>query len=249
MLESKRRAIIFLTVSLLLAAAAGYLVLKKVTDLGTMQKIYVAAENIPSRTELRPDFVRTVEIPKGYYNENSHVTDVKQMAGRVLVAPIKEGGIITKEILKEVSSTFNENNRLVNITQSDKVQIDYKPKENDRVDIIVSHKFNGEPVTEIFMKDLLVYQIGDNSIFVAVNAEDAPKIIHMQNYADSMRILLANVAEEESADEKAKEKEKKEPEKAPEPPAKEPAKQPAQQPAQQPATEQPAPQATQKPAS
>lgn len=46
MLESKRRAIIFFILSLLLALTAGLLVLKKVQaindNLGTMVKVYVA---------------------------------------------------------------------------------------------------------------------------------------------------------------------------------------------------------------
>lgn len=249
MLESKRRAIIFLTVSLLLAAVAGYLLLKKVTDLGEMEKVYVAAENIPSRTELKPEYIKMVDIPRAYYNDKSHVhkDEIDEMKGMAVIVPLEEGAIITKEILKPRSATFNENNRLLSITRSDRVQIDIKLEENQRVDIIVSHKFDGEPVTETFMKDVLVSKVSDNGIIIEVSAEDAPKIIHMQNYADSMRILLANVAEEEAADEEVKEKKK--PEKAPEPPAKEPAQQPAQQPAEKPATDQPAPQATQQPAS
>lgn len=202
MLESKRRAIIFITLSLLLAIAAGLLVLDTVkklnSDLGGMTKIYVAASDIPSRTELNPKQLRTEEIPYRYVND-SHITDVKDLINKVLVVPITEGDIITKTMVKPVSIATNENNRLVMIPQSERVRFDHPEFEAlDRVDIIVSHKFEGNPVTETFMKDVLVSSAllidgKFSGIVVEVTAEDAPKIIHMQNYADSMRLLKANV--------------------------------------------------------
>ncbi|WP_210367925.1 SAF domain-containing protein [Bacillus sp. REN3] len=202
MLESKRRAIIFITISLLLATAAGFFALKKVRDLnselGGMTKVYVAADNIPSRTLIKPNQVMTLEIPNRFVNEDSHVTDEKDFYNKVLVVPLSKNDIITKQMIKPVSNIANENNRLVAIPHSDRVSFDETLESLDRIDIIVSHDFGGKPVTEIFMEDVSVaYPLFSGKKFkgvvVEVSAENAPKIIHMENYADSMRILKANV--------------------------------------------------------
>lgn len=209
MLESKRRAIVFITISLLLACAAGFLALRKVSDLnselGGMTKIYVAADNIPSRTLIKPEHVTTIEIPNRFVNEDSHVTKEKDFYNNVLVVPLGKNDIITQQMIKPVSNTANENNRLVAIPFSDRVNFDEQLVSLDRADIIVSHKFDDKPVTETFMKDVPVaYPLKEGKKFkgivVEVSAEDAPKIIHMENYADSMRILKANVGKEEQAD-------------------------------------------------
>ncbi|CAG9620278.1 Flp pilus assembly protein CpaB [Sutcliffiella rhizosphaerae] len=201
MLESKRRAIIFLTLSLLLAVAAGFLFLQKVsainTELGGMTKVYIAAENIPSRAVIQPNQVTTTDIPNRFVNE-SHITDVSELANRVSVVPLSEGELITSSMIKPIDSIREENNRIVTISQTERVRFDERLEALDRVDIIVSHKFDGDSKTEIFMTDVLVAgevkSGGDFSgIAVEINSEDAPKLIHMQNYADSIRILKANV--------------------------------------------------------
>lgn len=206
MLESRRRAIIFITISLLLATAAGFFALKKVRDLnselGGMTKVYVAASNIPSRTLIKPDQVTTMEIPNRFVNKESHVTDVKDFYNKVLVVPLSKDDIITKQMIKPVSNIANENNRLVAIPQSDRVSFDEILESLDRIDIIVSHKFGDKPVTEIFMEDVSVaYPLFNGKKFtgvvVEVSAQNAPKIIHMENYADSMRVLKANVGKGE----------------------------------------------------
>jgi pilus assembly protein CpaB len=201
MLESKRRAIIFLSISLILAFIAGLFFLQKIkelnSELGGMTKIYVAATDIPSRSLLQPTHVIQEEIPNRYVN-NSHVTNVEDLIDKVLVVPLVEGDIITKSMLKPVSNATDENNRLVTMLQSDRIRFDEELEGLDRVDIVVSHNFDGKPVTEIFMKDVLVAAVSKSEknfsgVAVEVSAEDAPKIIHMQNYADSIRILKANV--------------------------------------------------------
>jgi len=202
MLESKRRAIIFLTISLLLAIGAGFFVLKKVSllnsELGGMTKIYVAASDISSRTLIQPNQVTTMEIPNRFVKDGSHVTDVKALINKVLVVPLGEGDIITQQMIKPVSNIANEKNRLVTIPQTDRINFDGLPEPMDRVDIIVSHNFDNKPVTETFMKDVPVSAImgtkkSFKGIVVEVPLKDAPSIIHMENYADSMRILIANV--------------------------------------------------------
>ncbi|MBS4193285.1 flp pilus assembly protein CpaB [Bacillus sp. FJAT-49705] len=201
MLESKRRAFIFLSISLLLAFIAGLFFLQKIkelnSELGGMTKIYVTATDIPSRTLLQPDHVKQIEIPKRYVN-NSHVINVEDLIDKVLVVPLVEDDIITKSMLKPVSNATDENNRLVTMLQSERIRFDEELEGLDRVDIVVSHKFDGKPVTEVFMKDVLVAGViksekSFSGVALEVPADDAPRIIHIQNYADSIRVLKANV--------------------------------------------------------
>ena len=205
MLESKRRALLFLVVSLILAIIAGFLFLQKVktlnAELGGMTKIYVAAADIPSRTLVKPDQVKTIDVPNKYVN-NSYVTDVKDLIDKVLVVPLSNEDIITKTMIKPVSNARDENNRLVALPESEKVFFDQQLEALDRVDLIISQNFTGKPVTTTFMKDIpvaAVMKIDDKfgGIAIEVSAQDAPLIIHMQNYADTIRVLKANVGKSE----------------------------------------------------
>lgn len=204
MLEAKRRAAIFLLLAFLLAAVAGYLVLEKVkqlnAELGGMVEIFVSNGSIPTRTMLQPNQLTKMEIPQKFLTE-SHITSESDIFGFVSVVPLEEGDIVTKNMLKNFANLQNENNRLVALYRTDKVQFDQEIAALDRVDIIVSHDKNGEKTTEIFMKDVAVaYAQGTRENFAGIAVEipvtDAPKLIHMQNYADHIRILKANVGRE-----------------------------------------------------
>ncbi|MGD6879549.1 Flp pilus assembly protein CpaB [Bacillus infantis] len=218
MLESKRRAIIFITISLVLALVAGFMFLQKVKDLnaqlGGMTKVYVAKENISSRAIIKPDQVETIELPNKFVT-GSHIVDPEDITNRVSLVPLSEGDMITKNMLKPVSNIANENNRLVSLVGSEKVSFDQKLADLDRVDIVVSSQFEGKPVTEIFMSDVVVAgTLSNKGKFVGaaleVSKEAAPKLIHMQNYADSIRVLKANVGKEQPVEkEEAAEEAKK----------------------------------------
>ncbi|RLQ91188.1 SAF domain-containing protein [Falsibacillus albus] len=212
MLESKRRAAIFLLLAFILAAAAGYLVLDKVkslnSELGGMTKIYIAKDDIPPRTPITESQIGVMEIPNRFVVENSYITDKGDLAGKVSVVSLSEGEIITQNMLKPISNLRNENNRLVAIQMSDKIQFDQEIKALDRVDIVVSVDDNGKKTTKYFLRDVPVDWAqgkGKNfaGIAVEVSAEDAPKLIHMENYADKIRILKANVGKEEAGTEQA----------------------------------------------
>ncbi|MBM7588254.1 pilus assembly protein CpaB [Bacillus pakistanensis] len=253
MLESKRKAIIFIVLSLLLALTAGFLVLKKVqalnTNLGTTVQVYVASDEISSRSIITPNNVKTEEIPKKYLKKY-HVTEVKDLAGKVSVVPLSEGDIITKNILKDVSAVVEENNRLITLMKSERVFFDQRLEALDRVDIIVSHRFNDKEETSIFMKDVKVAMVAkkDNDfqgVQLEVPLDKAPELIHMQNYADSLRIIKANVEKKEEQ-EKASKKEA-EPAKE-ETPAPKKEEKPKQEPAKKPAEEKPKEKPAEKPA-
>ncbi|NGQ97052.1 flp pilus assembly protein CpaB [Brevibacillus sp. SYP-B805] len=205
MLESKRRAIIFLALSFLLAVTAGFLVLQKIRDvnaqLGEMVDIYVANTDIPSRSLIQPDQVRAKQIPKKFVDQ-SYITDKMSLQNQVTVVPLSAGDIITKNMIKPATIVRDQNHRLVTVFASGNVRFDQELEALDRVDIIVSHEVNGQPVTEVFMKDVpvaMVARSGDEFKGVALELpfEEVPKFIHQQHYADIIRILKANVGKGE----------------------------------------------------
>lgn len=201
MLESKRRSIIFFVLSVLLALTAGFLVMNKVralnNNLGTMVKVYVASTDITSRTLITLDNVRIEEIPKKYLRDY-HITDSNDLINKVSVVPLSKGDVITKNMLKQASSVLKENDRLITLMRSERVVFDEPLESLDRVDIIVSHQFNGKQETIIFMEDVKVARVAKkknefSGVQLEVPLEKAPELIHMQNYADSVRIVKANV--------------------------------------------------------
>lgn len=218
MLESKRRAAIFLLLAFLLALTAGYLVFDKVkqlnAELGGMTEVYVATEDIPARSPIKESQLTTEEIPVKFLNENWHVAvDKDSILNKVPVVTIAKGEIITTNIIRESSIATDENKRLISMFPTETVQFDQEVEALDRVDIVVSTENDGKPKTEFFMKDVLVYwaqKDGEaNGIVGAaleVNVEDAPKLIHMQHYADKIRILKASAGKVEQT-EQPKEKE------------------------------------------
>ena len=203
MLEAKRRATIFLLLAFILAAIAGYLVLEKVKQLnaalGGMVEIYVANGNIPAREPINTSQLTKMEIPQKFLT-SSHITSESDIIDQVSVIPLKEGDIITSRMLKSHSNLSNENNRLVALIRTDKIVFDQEVTALDRIDIIVSQEVDGEKKTELFMKDVAVaYAQGTGESFagiaVEVSANEATKLIHIQNYAEYIRILKANAGD------------------------------------------------------
>ena len=159
MLEAKRRAAIFLFLAFILAAVTGYLVLEKVkelnSELGGMTSIYIANGSIPSRSPIEASQVTKMDIPNKFVTD-SHILSEDEFEHKVSIVPLNPGDIITKNMIKPVSNLQDENNRLVTMYRTDKVQFDQVLTALDRVDIIVSKNDNGKKKTEVFMKDVLV---------------------------------------------------------------------------------------------
>ena len=215
MLEAKRRAAIFLILAFILAAVAGFLILEKVkqlnSELGGMVEIYVANSGIPERTLINSSNLTVMEIPQKFLTE-SHITSEDEIVGQVSVVPLKKGDIITTNMLKGYSALQNENNRLVVIPYKDNIMFDQMLTAQDRVDLIVSLEDNGAKKTELFMKDVpVLYAVpteddnGLQMIGVEVSSEDATRLIHMQNYAEYIRVLKANVGQAGAPEEGANE--------------------------------------------
>ena len=161
--------------------------------------VYAAKSDIASRQDITPDLITTKEIPKKYL-ENYHITNISDLENKVAVVPLSAGDVISKNVLKQSSVVMEEHNRLISVMSDERVFFDESLEALDRVDIIVSEKFGDKPKTTIFMKDVKVARIAKKSdkfagVQLEVPLEQAPQLIHMQNYADSVRIVKSNVGQ------------------------------------------------------
>lgn len=213
MIESKRKAIIFFLLAAILAGTAGFLTLQKVkelnNDLGTMVDVYAAGQDISSRSVITPKDVTIEKIPKKFVTDE-HITSTTDLENKVSVIPLSSGDLITKNMLKQASAVMEENNRLITLMASERVFFDEQLEALDRVDIIVSLRDKDINKTEIFMKDVKVARVANEAkkfagVQVEVALDQAPLLIHMQNYADSVRIIKANVGNGEAPAEAAAE--------------------------------------------
>jgi len=203
MLESKRRAVIFIILSFVLALSAGFIFMQKVkalnTELGEMAQIYVAGTNISSRSVIQPGQIKTMTIPKKYVS-TSYITDKNALINKVSVVPLSAGDIITKNMIKDVSDVRDENDRLVALFASDRIQFDQELQALDRVDIFVSQQVDGKPETKVFMTDVKVEMVSEDKgqfrgVALEVPFDKVAELIYVQNYADSIRVLKANVGQ------------------------------------------------------
>lgn len=218
MIESKRKAIIFFLLAAILAGTAGFLTLQKVkdlnNDLGTMVNVYAANSEIASRSVIKPEDITVQEIPQKFITEE-HVTNTEELMNKVSVIPLSAGDLITKNMLKQASAVMEENNRLITLMASERVFFDEELEALDRVDIIVSMRAGEESETEIFMRDVKVARVANEGkkfagVQLEIPLDDAPLLIHKQNYADSVRVIKANVGDGEAAELAAKEAKVKE---------------------------------------
>ncbi|WP_054752522.1 SAF domain-containing protein [Piscibacillus salipiscarius] len=124
MLESKRKALIFLLLAIILAATSGYLILQKVQslneDLGTFVTVYKANGDIASRKIITASDVTTEQIPQRYLRDD-YITSESQLTNMVSLVPLTEGDIITDTMLKEASAITSENTRLITLIQSERI--------------------------------------------------------------------------------------------------------------------------------
>lgn len=208
--DAKRRAIIFTVFSLVLAVLAGILFIQRVGEveaqLGNFVTVYVAKKDIGSRQPLSAGDFEAKEIPAKYV-EQSVVTDLKKIGNYgpidrfVSVAPLKEGDVLTYNLLKPADDYTTGDRRLVQVPASNRVAFDQALEANDRVDIIVSWNKNdiptGEKRTDIFMQDVLVASVLPNSddkftgVWLEMSLDQAKEFIDAQNFAQSVRILKA----------------------------------------------------------
>ncbi|GAA0376176.1 Flp pilus assembly protein CpaB [Bacillus horti] len=211
MIDSKRKAFIFLTLAFLLAVFAASLFVSEVRKaqeaLGETVQVAVANVDIATYTEITEDMVRWVDIPRNEHLESSFIRHSNDFLDSISIVYVREGEIVTKNMMRS-KVDLPEDHRIVWLNASDNVLIDQQVGEGDIVDIIISYEQESNRITKRLFTDIAVVssERGEEGsvVKVSVPIEDAENLIHYQNHARQIRVLLVNqVARGENLDSQA----------------------------------------------
>lgn len=241
MIDAKRKALIFLSLAFILAIVTAGLILNEIkqaqTAMGETVKVASAKEDIGSNKPIKEDQITWIEMPKSSV-VSSFVQKESDIDKKIVLVDIKKGDVISKNMLRD-NVDIPADHRVVLLNPTENVLIDQDVTPGDLVDIIVSTEEKDGLKTQRILKNISVVSSetvetkdGNSQIIkVSLNVKDAEQLIHYQNKAKQIRVLLVNTVQDE----------KSEPANAPEKPAQQPAKQEKPKAPAQPATPTPAP--------
>ncbi|MCJ8008773.1 Flp pilus assembly protein CpaB [Lederbergia wuyishanensis] len=209
MISAKRKAFIFLTIAFLLAIMTGWFINSQVSQakelMGQSVKVAVAKKDVSAYTEITPDMIDWLSIPKSSA-VSSFLTSEKEMEDHLFIVNMKKGDLITKNLIRS-RVDIPEGYRVVWLNPTENVIMDQEIFVGDKVDIIASYKSDneGKIETKRIMNNINVIQSesvrledkGNTSmaIKVSLTIEQAEQLIHMQNTADQIRVLRINQLE------------------------------------------------------
>ncbi|MEH7392348.1 SAF domain-containing protein [Bacillus sp. JJ1503] len=220
MIDAKRKAIIFLTISFLLAIVAAGVILVQINQaqqkLGKTVAVATAAKDIKSYHEIKESDIEWIQMPQSSAY-SSLIRSENEFKDAISVAEVKEGELLTKALVRK-KLDIPINDRVVWLNATKIVLIDQDVAEGDLVDIIVSEEVNGSLQTKRQFQNVSVVQVekqneGPSKIKISLSVENAERIIHYQNSAVQIRVLLVNQAssgeknEPDAVEQKAPQKE------------------------------------------
>lgn len=199
MIDSKRKAIIFLTISFILAVVTAGVVLVQISQaqerLGETVEVASVSKDVPSYREINMKDIEWVKLPKNSAY-SSFITDKSDLEEVITIVNLKSGDLLTKNLVrKKLDIPVNE--RVVWLNATDIVLIDQQVAEGDLVDVIVSREVERKVETKRLLSNIKVVQIekvveGGESIKISLPLEQAEKLIHYQNFAQQIRVLRVN---------------------------------------------------------
>lgn len=199
MLDTKKKAFIFLSIAFLLALLTASLFLNEVRKMqSSIQTVTVAVvkQEIPTYTAIESEYIEWVEIPRTD-NLSAFVTRESELEQTMSIVNLKKGDFITKNILRSTLDIQNDH-RVVWLNATNNVVMDQPVTEGDLVEIIITfdEKDSGL-ITKITFEEVMVVQRvereGESDVIkISLPLEDVESFIHYQHTADRIRVLLAN---------------------------------------------------------
>lgn len=203
MVDSKRKAFIFLSLAFIFAVVTAWFVISQINEvqaeLGQSVKVAVAQKDITAYTELTEDMIDWVDVPSAS-NLASLIQDEKKLLGHVSIVNMKKGDLFTANLVRS-RLDIEENERIVWLNPTDNVIMDQDVAGGDRVDIIASYQVSGQMKTERILKNVRVVQSIEekegedkvqHALKVSLEVPQAEQLIHMQNTAQQVRVLRVN---------------------------------------------------------
>jgi Flp pilus assembly protein CpaB len=211
MIDSKRKAIIFLSISFILAVVAAGVILVQISQaqerLGETVKVAAAAEDIKSYHEIDlEEDIKWIELPKSSAYD-SFITDKKELKNVISLVDIKKDDILTGTLIRE-KVNIPADERVVWLNATEIVLIDQGVVEGDKVDIIVSREIDKKLETKRLLSNVPVVQIETpdekqeegpaERIKISLSVEESEQLIHYQNFAKQIRVLRVNQVADEA---------------------------------------------------
>lgn len=199
MIDSKRKAILFLTISFILAIVTAGVILVQISQaqnrLGEMIEVASVKKDISSYTEITPNDIEWVKFPKSNAYD-SFITDEIDLEDVITIVNLKSGDILTKNLVRK-KLDIPANERVVWLNATDIVLIDQQVTEGDLVDVIVSREIEKSVETKRLLSNVKVVQIekgleNTQSIKISLPIAEAEQLIHYQNFAKQIRVLRVN---------------------------------------------------------
>ncbi len=194
MIDSKRKAIIFLTISFILAVVTAGVVLVQISQaqerLGETVEVASVSEDVRSNSAIDMKDIEWVKFPKN--SASSFITDKSELEEVITLIDLKEGDLLTKNLVRK-KLDIPANERVVWLNATDIVLEDQQVKVGDLVDIIVSRELERKVETKRLLSNIKVVERDkEGGIKISLPLEQAEKLIHYQNFAKQIRVLVVN---------------------------------------------------------
>ncbi|MVP01603.1 Flp pilus assembly protein CpaB [Paenibacillus lutrae] len=212
MFETKRRALLFMTISIGMAVAAILLFSTYISNtqasLGEMVTVHVADGNIEAGKPIPDNLIATKEIPKKFMLP-SLIQSKDELKGKISMVPIPKGEVLTTTVLRD-DTILSDKYRQVILRAPIAVFDDATISALDKVDLIVTYESEDAPkaeeqphssgpsdkrITKVLFKDITVNTVGlknNNEIVnmgVVLTLEQSKSAIWGLNYAKEIRVL------------------------------------------------------------
>jgi Flp pilus assembly protein CpaB len=202
-LEAKRRIGLFLSLGVVFAAVAAWLVHTRVAaveaQLGERVPVYVAARPIAAQVPLTKADLTTRMVPKSFLQPGM-VTDEAAFKGKVSLVTLNPGDLLTAPML---ASRFvvPEGYRILRLSRSQTIAFDDNLLVGDRVDLVVTYMDSSDKqprlTTKVYLASLPVVESDPEGAWVGllVREADAEGVIYMENAAKQIQLLRLSPAE------------------------------------------------------
>lgn len=202
MIDSKRKAILFLTISFLLALVAAGVILVQINQaqekLGKTVAVAAVKEDVKSYYELTAKDIEWIQLPKASA-QKGFITDEKDLEEVITVVNLNGGDLLTKNLVRK-KIDIPENERVVWLNATEIVLVDQQTiAPGDLVDIIVTTGKEDKMQTKRIFQNIYVVEVEELDeepprVRISLPIEDAESLIHYQNSAKQIRVLRVNQA-------------------------------------------------------
>jgi pilus assembly protein CpaB len=213
-----------LVLSAIVGLAAFFYLNALEAEIGVKQTVVVAAQPIPARALITPEMLSTVEIPVKYLPP-SYILNANDLlnGNSTALINIAPGEYIQQNMVSQ-NAGLEPNYRAVSIAVDSVTSVGNSVRQGNYVDLVISYEdAEGRPTTEVLLQNVKVLAVDnllpeqggtggqtylpagvDGEVELAPTtvvtlellAEDALKVVHAENFAEELRIVIRRLDED-----------------------------------------------------